>query len=84
MREGREPFQRFAPGQPESHQTRTGHQWYFGMQAHLGADRDRKLVPAVVVTAANVALARKLGWQIARKTLRTALPSPAQSRSIPA
>lgn len=40
---------------PEMHQTQKGNQWYFGMQAHLGADRDRKLVPTVVVTAANVA-----------------------------
>ena len=30
---------------PEMHQTKTGHQWYFGMKAHLGADRDSKLVP---------------------------------------
>ena len=39
---------------PEMHQTRKGNQWYFGMKAHLGTDRDRKLVPTVVVTAANV------------------------------
>ncbi len=32
-----------------------GNQWYFGMKAHLGADRDSKLVHTVVVTAANVA-----------------------------
>ena len=37
------------------HQTRKGQQWYFGMKAHLGADRDSKLVHTVVVTAANVA-----------------------------
>jgi len=37
------------------HQTKKGNQWYFGMKAHIGADRDRKLVPTVVVTAANVA-----------------------------
>ena len=40
---------------PEMHQTRKGHQWHFGMKAHLGADRDSKLVHRVVVTAANVA-----------------------------
>ena len=40
---------------PEMHQTRKGNQWYFGMKAHIGADRDRKLVHTVVVTAANVA-----------------------------
>jgi IS5 family transposase len=37
------------------HQTRKGSQWCFGMKAHIGADRDSKLVHAVVVTAANVA-----------------------------
>ena len=40
---------------PEMHQPRTGNQWYFGMKAHIGADRDSKLVHTVVVTAANVA-----------------------------
>lgn len=40
---------------PEMHQTKKGHQWYFGMKAHIGADRDSKLVHTVVVTAANVA-----------------------------
>src|ERR1035437_3065405 len=39
----------------EMHQTRKGNQWYFGMKAHIGADRDSKLVHTVVVTAANVA-----------------------------
>jgi len=37
------------------HQTKKGNQWYFGMKAHIGADRDSKLVHTVVVTAANVA-----------------------------
>ena len=37
------------------HPTKKGNPWYFGMKAHLGADRDSKLVPTVVVTAANVA-----------------------------
>ena len=40
---------------PERHQTRKGNQWYFGMKAHIGADRDGKLVHTVVVTAVNVA-----------------------------
>ncbi len=40
---------------PEMHQTRKGNHWYFGMKAHIGADRDSKLVHPVVVTAANVA-----------------------------
>lgn len=40
---------------PEMHQTKKGHQWYFGLKAHIGADRDSKLVHTVVVTAANVA-----------------------------
>src|ERR1039458_2006011 len=40
---------------PEMHQTRKGNQWYFGMKAHIGADRDSKLVHTGGVTAANVA-----------------------------
>ena len=40
---------------PAMHQTRKGNQWYFGLKAHVGADRDSKLVHTVVVTAANVA-----------------------------
>ena len=40
---------------PEMHPTKKGNQWYFGMKAHIGADRDSKLVHTVVVTAANVA-----------------------------
>jgi transposase, IS5 family len=39
---------------PEMHQTKKGNQWYFGLKAHIGADRDSKLVHTVVVTAANV------------------------------
>ena len=37
------------------HQTRKGKPWHFGMKAHLGVDRDSKLVPTLVATAANVA-----------------------------
>ncbi len=40
---------------PERHQTKKGNQWYFGMKAHIGADRDSKLVHTLVVTAAHVA-----------------------------
>ena len=40
---------------PEMHQTNKCNPWYFGMKAHLGADRDSKRVHTVVVTAANVA-----------------------------
>ena len=40
---------------PEMHPTRKGNQWYFGLKAHIGTDRDSKLVHTVVVTAANVA-----------------------------
>ena len=39
---------------PEMHETRKGQPWYFGMKAHIGADRDSTLVHTVVVTAANV------------------------------
>jgi IS5 family transposase len=40
---------------PEMHQTKKGYQWYFGLKAHIDADRHSKLVHTVVVTAANVA-----------------------------
>lgn len=40
---------------PEMYQTKKSNQWYFGMKAHIGADRDSKLVYTVVATAANVA-----------------------------
>ena len=45
---------------PEMPQTRKGNQWYFGMKAHSGADRDSKLVHTVVVTAAPVADVTKM------------------------
>lgn len=38
---------------PEMHQTKKGNQWYFGMKAHIGVDRDSGLVHTVVSTAAN-------------------------------
>lgn len=37
------------------HQTQKGSQCYFGMKAHIGADRYSQLVQTVMVTAANVA-----------------------------
>lgn len=40
---------------PAMRQTRKGNQWYFGRKAHIGSDRDGKLVHTPVVTAANVA-----------------------------
>ncbi len=39
---------------PEMHQTRKGNQWFFGLKAHNGVDRDSGLVHTVVTTAANV------------------------------
>jgi IS5 family transposase len=39
---------------PEMHQARKGKNWFFGMKAHIGADRDSGLVHTVVGTAANV------------------------------
>lgn len=39
----------------EMHQTKKGNQYYFGMKAHIGTDRDWGLVHTVVGTAANVA-----------------------------
>ncbi len=38
----------------EMHQTKKGNQYYFGMKAHIGVDRDSGLVHTVVGTAANV------------------------------
>ena len=40
---------------PQMHQTRKGNQWFFGLKAHIGVDRDSGLVHTVVTTAANVA-----------------------------
>ncbi len=40
---------------PEMHQTKKGNQYYFGANAHIGADDESGLVHSVVVTAANVA-----------------------------
>ena len=40
---------------PEMHQTKKGHQWHFGMKAHIGADAQSGLVHTVTGTAAHVA-----------------------------
>ena len=40
---------------PDMHQTKKGNQWYFGMNAHIGADAESGLVHTVVGTAANEA-----------------------------
>ena len=37
------------------HPTKKGHQWYFGMKAHVGVDSKPKLIHTAVATAANVA-----------------------------
>ena len=39
---------------PDMHQTKKGHQWYFGMKAHIGTDEARGLVHSVEGTAAHV------------------------------
>ena len=39
---------------PETHQTKKGNQWYFGMKAHIGVDADSGLVHTVRGTAANI------------------------------
>jgi IS5 family transposase len=39
---------------PEMHQTKKGHQWSFGMKAHIGVDSGSGIVHSVVATSANV------------------------------
>ena len=39
---------------PEMHQTRKGNQWFFGMKAHIGVDKDSGLIHGVATTGANV------------------------------
>jgi len=39
---------------PEMHQTKKGNQWYFGMKAHTGVDKDSGLVHTVAASAANL------------------------------
>jgi len=60
---------------PEMHQTRKGNQWYFGMKAHIGADRDSKLVHTVVVTAANVADVTKTAELLHGQERRRSMPT---------
>jgi len=40
---------------PEMHQTKKGNEWHFGMKAHVGVDKETKLIHSAVATAANVA-----------------------------
>jgi Transposase DDE domain len=44
---------------PEMQQTKKGHQWYFGMKAHIGVDSRTNLIQSVAATPAN-------GWTTAR------------------
>jgi len=39
---------------PEMHQTKKGNKWYFGMEVHIGVDKDNGLIHSVETTAANV------------------------------
>jgi IS5 family transposase len=36
------------------HQTKKGNQWYYGMNVHIGVDKDSGLIHSVETTAANV------------------------------
>ncbi len=45
---------------PAMHQTKKGQQWFFGMKAHIGVDRDSDLVNTVAANVANVTQAEKL------------------------
>lgn len=36
------------------HQSKKGHQWYFGMKVHIGVYKDSGLIHSVETTAANV------------------------------
>lgn len=39
---------------PEMHQAKKGNQWYFGMKAHIGVDKDSGQVHTLTTTPANV------------------------------
>lgn len=39
---------------PEMHQRKKGNQWYFGLKAHIGVDKDSGLVHTLVKTSANI------------------------------
>ena len=36
------------------HQTKKVNQWYFGMKAHIGVDKDNGLIHSIETTSANV------------------------------
>ena len=40
---------------PEMHQTKKGNDWHFGMKAHVGVDKNTKLIHSVAATPANMA-----------------------------
>ena len=40
---------------PEMHSSQKGHEWHFGMKAHIGVDADSGLVHTVIGTSDNVA-----------------------------
>lgn len=46
---------------PQMHQTRKGKDWHFGMKAHVGVDRETKLIHSVAATPANVADGNMVG-----------------------
>lgn len=39
---------------PDAHQVKKGNTWHFGYKAHIGVDKDSRLVHTVEATAANV------------------------------
>jgi len=39
---------------PEMHQTKKGNQWYYGMNVHIGVDKDSGLIHSAETTAATV------------------------------
>jgi IS5 family transposase len=74
---------------PDTHQTRKGNQWYFGMNAHIGVDLKEGIVHSVCSTAASVSELHMLpdllhgderkvwgdgGYQCQTKQIREAAP----------
>src|SRR5579863_3265765 len=45
---------------PEMHQTMKGHEWHFGMKAHVGVDSKSRIVHSFAATPANVHDSRML------------------------
>lgn len=39
---------------PDMESTQKGHQWHFGMKAHIGVDSQTKLIHSIVVISASV------------------------------